>query len=388
MAAMQDLLIIEVAEGVAGPTCGLQCADLGARVVKVEPLWGDRTREWGPQLSEGASAAFEHLNAGKESVVLDLAEPSGRLQLDGLLGHADAVVVQVDLAERDAIGLDWRAVAACHPHLVVCEIGDFGVAGEMAGWAGSELVVQAMSGITSHVGEPGGAPCRVGYEVAGMAAAMHAFQAVAAGLLHRSLGNGGQYVRVDALASLLSMQTILLAVQSGGIEAWAGFHLNGPHWPADTAWDTSDGQVTLDFRPGMREAWVAFCQAIGRPDLPDDRDYADWRSTMGIGDRRFVHGRAYGERFAVMTSDAVTSLVNGLGGISVKFHDYAEMLDHPQVRHLDPLIEVPDAPEGARRQFGMRFRFAGEAPPVRRRAPRLGEHTASILAGFAGGVRA
>lgn len=393
MAALQDFLVVEIAEGVAGPACGLQCADLGARVVKVEPPWGDRTREWGPPLESGDAAIFEHLNGGKESVVLDLRRQEDRARLAPLLAAADALIVQDDPAEREAIGLDWRVVAEGNPSLIVCEIDEFGGRGAFAGRAGSELTIQAMSGFTRYIGQPwgdtGGEPCRVGFEIAGMAAGMHAFQAIAAALLLRGAAGEGQHVRVSALGSLLSMKNILLAIQSGSTDDWTGFHLNGPHWPADTGWDAADGQITFDFRHGQRDAWLKFCEAIGRGDLPDDPEYADWRSTIYIGDRRFVHGAPYREKFAAMSCEAASALINGLGGISVKFHDYGEMLAHPQVQHLQPLVLAPDAPEGAKRQVGMPFRFAGEErPATRRAAPRLGEHTASVLAALGQRARA
>src|SRR5690606_37684239 len=162
---MDKLLVIEFAEGVAGPCCGLQLADLGARVIKIERPDGDRAREWGPAAaSEGA--LFEHLNRGKESVVLDLSRAEDRERLDALLASADAAVAQNEPGE--AHEPDWAAAARTNPEPVVCEIDDFGARGAFAGKSGSELTIQAMSGFTRYVGEPGGEPCRVGYEIAWM----------------------------------------------------------------------------------------------------------------------------------------------------------------------------------------------------------------------------
>lgn len=379
--SVKDLLIVEIAEGVAGPCCGLQFADLGARVIKIEPPAGDRTREWGPPVAEDDAAIFIHLNRGKESITLDLTQDDGRARLDAILAAADAVLAQNDPAEENLP--DWSEIARRHPHLVVCEIDDLGPVGPHGGLPGSELTVQAMSGFTRYVGEAGGPPCRVGFEIAGMATAMHAYQAVAAGILSRNRTGEGQYVRVSALNSLLSMKTILLAVQTGGMDFWSGFHLNGPHWPADTGWHTKDGQVTYDFRHEQREEWVAFCERIGQGHLPNDPEYKDWRSTIYLGDRRFTHGEPYRKWFAQQTCADASALINELGGISVKFHDYGEMLAHPQVEHLDTLIDVPDEVEAGRRQIGFPFRYAGE--PRRKeygRAPRLGEHTAAVLEEF------
>jgi len=380
--SIKDLLIVEFAEGVAGPCCGLQLADLGARVIKIESSVGDRTREWGPPMAGDDAAIFAHLNRGKESVVLDPAKDSDCEQLDAILARADAVVAQNDPGEEH--NPDWNALARAHPRLVVCEIDDLGPAGPLSGFPGSELAVQAMSGFTRYVGDPGGAPCRVGFEIAGMAAAMHAYQAMAAGILHRARGGTGQYVRVSALNSLLSMKTILLIAQGGDVDEWKGFHLNGPHWPADTGWPTKDGQVTFDFRADQYDDWVAFCEKMGLGHLKDHPDYKDWRTTVHTGDRRFVFGEPYRQVFAKMTSDEVNAAVNGAGGTSLKYHTYGEVLAHPQVQILEPLVDVPDENPAARKQVGSPFRTMGEARRTQyTRAPHLGEHTQAVLAEFA-----
>lgn len=378
---IENLLIVEIAEGVAGPCCGLQFADLGARVIKVETEVGDRTREWGPPMAGDDAAIFAHLNRGKESVVLDLTNDKDRAKLHAILTCADAVVAQNDPGEEESP--DWQQIAHAHPQLVVCEIDDLGPAGPLSGAPGSELTVQAMSGFARYVGDPGGAPCRIGFEIAGMAAAMSAYQAIAAGIFHRMQGGGGQYVRISTLNSLLSLKTILLIAQGGDVDAWKGFHLNGPHWPADTGWATKDGQVTFDFRADQYDDWVAFCEKIGLGHLKDDPDYKEWRTTVHIGDRRFVHGEPYRRVFATMTSDEVNALVNDAGGTSLKYHTYDEVLAHPQVQVLEPLVEVPDAQPGAQSQVGSPFRLVGEPRRTRyARAPRLGEHTQAILTEF------
>lgn len=380
MQAFAPLRILEIAEGVAGPVCGLQLADLGASVVKIEPPAGDRARGWGPPLGDGSSAIFEHLNRGKQSIALDMATEQGRNALLALMPGFDAVVVQVDPPERAECAIDWAGLTQRFPHLVVCEIDDLGPRGPLANLPGSELTVQAMSGFTRYMGELNGPPCRIGFEIAGMAAGMHACHAVLAALYFRARSGEGQYVRVTALNALLSMKTLLFAAQSGGTDAWNGFHLNGPRWPPDTGWDTRDGQITFDFRHGERAAWVAFCEKVGLGHLPDHPDYKDWRSTIYIGDRRHQFGQPYREVFARMTCEEASNLINSLGGISVKFNDYAELLAHPQVQALATVADVPDAPEGARVQIGIPFKIDGERVATRfARAPRLGEHEQALL---------
>lgn len=375
---LADVKVLEIAEGLAGPACGLQLADLGATVIKVEPPGGDRARGWGPPFVGEDSAIFAHLNRGKRSVVLDFDAEADRAALDRLIEGADVVVVHLEPALRARLGIDWMGLAAKRPGLAVCEISDLGLRGPFADRPGSELAVQALAGFTRYAGKPE-APARVGYEIASMAGGMAAIQAVLAMLFRRLRDGVGDYCHVSLLGALLSMKTLLLASQSDP-DRWEGFHLNGPYWPPDVGWLTSDGQVTFDFRHGEREGWVKFCEAVGLPDLPADPDYKDWRSTIYIGDRKTSHGPVYHPAFRRMTSQEASDLINGLGGISVKFHDYAEVLAHPQLAHLNPIVTVPDAPPGAARQVATPFRFEGAvvADPAPAPAPKLDEAGADL----------
>ncbi|MBI4182803.1 MAG: CoA transferase [Proteobacteria bacterium] len=383
---LKGLWILEIAEGIAGPVCGLQFADLGAAVFKLEPPAGDRAREWGPPMVGDDAAIFAHLNRGKKSAVVDLREASGRDALTALLPRFDAVVVHMDPDERESCGIDWEAVSARFPRLVVCEIADVGFAGPLADRAGSELVVQAMSGFPRYVGELNGPPCRVGYEIASVACGMHAYQGLLAALLWRNRTGEGQVVRICTLGQLLSLKTILYAAHSAP-DAWQGFHLNGPQWKPDIGWQTRDGQVTFDFRHGERDGWAAFCARVGLGHLPDDPQYRDWRSSIYIGDRKDDLGEVYRPVFARMTCAEASALINELGGISVKFHDYAEILAHEQIRALDPLDRVPDSPPGGETQVGTPFALVG-AEPSREHAPapRLNAHRGELFAacGLAG----
>ena len=363
---LDGIRVVELAEGIPGPVCGMQLADLGANVIKVEPPGGDRARQW---FEPGAAPVFEHLNRGKRSACIDVTDAGDRAALLALVADADVVVVHMDPDVAEAAGLDWAEVRSRHPDLVVCELTDLGKTGELAGQAGSELVHQAMSGFMRYAGSRD-APCRVGYEIASVGAGMHAVQAVLAALYRRGEGGGGDHATISLLGQLLSLKAILLAAQ-GNPDYWAGFHLNGPHWEPDIGWETKDGQVTFDFRHGMRDAWAEFCRIIGLEHLVDDPEYDDWRSTIYIGDRKATHGKAYRPKFSEMTSAEVSEIINRLDGISVKFHDYAELLAHPQMDHLDAVVEV----DGQGRQIGTPFRFDGMTTVERspRTAPEPGD---------------
>src|SRR3954463_14122995 len=105
---LTGLRVLEVAEGLAGPTCGVFLADLGAEVIKVEPPEGDRARAWAPPSLDDDGAIFVHVNRGKRGVAPDLATAEGKVGLDGLSAAADAVILHLAPADRAAIGIDWK----------------------------------------------------------------------------------------------------------------------------------------------------------------------------------------------------------------------------------------------------------------------------------------
>lgn len=377
---LHGVRVIEIAEGIAGPVCGMQLADLGASVIKVEPPAGDRARGWGPPFVDGTSAIFAHLNRGKRSITLDWGVDADRSVLDGLVQDADAIIVHMDPADRRRLGIDWVRRAEENRHLIVCELTDLGPEGPYAERPGSELVIQALAGFTRYAGSPD-EPCRLGYEVASVSSGMGAVQAVLAMLYKRGRSGIGDYCHLPMLGQLLSLKALLVASQSDP-DRWQGFHLNGPHWPPDIGWETSDGQVTFDFRHGQRDAWVTFCESVGLGDLTDDPEYEDWRSTIYIGDRKDSHGAVYRPVFKQMSSKEASDLINGFGGISVKFHDYKETLSHPQVEVLMPFIDVPGAGPGAERQIRTPFIFENGfvADPAPNPAPKLGADRDAVVA--------
>src|SRR3546814_1186257 len=119
---LSDIKVLEIAEGIAGPVCGLQLADLGANVIKIEGPKGDRARGWGPPFVGDMSAIFAHLNRGKRSLALNLTQGADRDALAGLLNEADVVILHMDPADRGCCGIDAARIAAEHPNLILCEI--------------------------------------------------------------------------------------------------------------------------------------------------------------------------------------------------------------------------------------------------------------------------
>lgn len=142
MRPLGDVRVIEFGDGISGPFCGLQLAELGADVVKVEnPQGGDSLRQW-PPITQGYSESFAALNRNKRSVALDLKSPSGREAARHLALSADVVVENLEPGSLGKLGLDYAALSAIKPNLVYCSLSAFGQTGPRAGQDGADLMIQ------------------------------------------------------------------------------------------------------------------------------------------------------------------------------------------------------------------------------------------------------
>ncbi len=377
---MKELLVIEAADGIAGPVCGLQFADLGARVVKVEPPAGDRSRHWGTPARCGESAPFLALNRNKESLSIDATGAGGRDVLTRLLERADVLIehARPDApAWTDLLGREPVEVNGALVHMRICANG---TQGPLAGRAGSELTAQALSGYSRMLGRLGEAPLRHGAEVAEIGCGMFAYQAALAALLYRNRSGRGQAIDLSLLGALMTYSTILTAALHNP-DQWTGFHLMNILWPPDTGFHTADHKVTLEFRRGT-QVWADFCKRVGLGHLIGDPRFADWRSTVYTGDRVGETKADYEAVLARLPSEAVIDAVTLAGGTSVRHNTAAAIACHPQLACVGAFAEVPMVDGGSMRQVATPFTTADGAA-AHRPPPRLGEHTAAILAELA-----
>jgi crotonobetainyl-CoA:carnitine CoA-transferase CaiB-like acyl-CoA transferase len=206
-APLEGVRVVEVAQYVAGPLCGLLLSDLGAEVIKVEPPAGDGYRyvlPVAPQLGR----FFVPLNRGKRSVVLDLKTGGGRERLQALLATADVALHNAPAPRAEAFGLGWAALHAAHPALVLGVVTSFGETGPLAGAPAYDLVAQARSGLlTAHASAQDAVPVRAGgIPMADLAAGLLLSTAVLAALVRARDTGVGERVDVSLLAAALAVQ--------------------------------------------------------------------------------------------------------------------------------------------------------------------------------------
>jgi crotonobetainyl-CoA:carnitine CoA-transferase CaiB-like acyl-CoA transferase len=371
--ALEGLRVLDVTQVMAGPFCAMQLCDMGADVIKVEPPGGDSTRRMaGARGSD--SAAFNAVNRGKRSIVLDLKSAAGQDVFRRLLPRADVLIENFRPGVMASFGLDFAALAAQHPALIYASISGYGQTGPDASKGGFDLIAQGVSGIMSVTGEPGGPPVKCGVPIADLAAGLFALTAVLAALNHRHTTGRGQHIDVALVDAGLAL-SVWEAAQyfgEGVVPAALGsaHRLLAPYQAIRCA----DGYITLGAANDRLFARLA--ALLDHPEWVTDPDYLN--ATL-----RVEHRVTLVARIEAITSQQPRAhwlwLFDDNGIPCGPINNYAEAFDDRQVRARDMIVEVQHPTLGRLRSPGSPLKMSETPPRVDRRAPLLGEHTAEIL---------
>ncbi|MGY1710587.1 CaiB/BaiF CoA transferase family protein [Geodermatophilus sp. SYSU D00758] len=265
---LAGLLVADFSRILAGPYSTMLLADLGAEVVKVEGPRGDDTRTWAPPVRDGVSTYYLGVNRNKRSVALDLKDPDDAAAAQELARRADVLVENFKPGGLARFGLDYDSVAAANPGIVYASISGFGSAPEGASLPGYDLIVQAISGLMSLTGDPGGDPYRAGVAVFDVMAGLHATIGVLSALHARQETGRGQHVEVNLLASALSgLVNQTSAFVAGGV---VPFRMGNSHpslFPYEPL-PCADGELIVT--AGNDGQFRKLCDVLGVPELADD----------------------------------------------------------------------------------------------------------------------
>lgn len=355
----------------SGPYCTLLLSDLGADVVKVEHPNGDDTRWWGPPfLEEGVSTYFASLNRGKRSVTLDLRDAGDRETARGLALASDVVVENFRPGVLGRLGLDPSELIEDKPSLVVASITGFGAAGPYAGLAGTEIIVEGMSGLMSVTGPSDGDPVRFGIALIDIATGLLTATRIVATVMQARLTGVGGRVECSLYGSALAALGTLITHYTATAETprrWGSHH---PTIVPYGGFCASDGHLITGVINDQQ--WPAFCAAIEYPELADRPEFAS--------NALRVRHRAEVEEL-IAAQCATRPVAHWLS----RLHD-AGLL-------AAPVRDVGEAVEEARRDMpGLLVGLAGHPGIVSPRldgiagstdeqhVARLGEHTREVIA--------
>ena len=362
---LSGITIIDLSRILAGPYCTLLLAELGARVIKVEPPGqGDDARHYGP-FRNGKSAYFVSVNRGKESIALDLKSPAGREVFERLLDKADALVENFRPGTMEKLGYGWESLHPRYPRLVYAAASGFGHSGPYSRYPAYDMVVQGLGGIMSITGHPGMPLTRVGTSVGDLAGGLYTAVALNAALLHRE--RSGEATKIDV--ALFDCQLALL--ENAIMRYTTTGEIPGPmgaRHPSITpfeAFQTEDGNLII--AAGNDGLYVKLADALHRPDLAANPLF----TTNAL---RNQHQEALRAEIESVLRTASTehwiSVLEAAGVPCGPVNNVAQALAHPQTAARNMLISVDDPITGPLKLAGNPMKLSGFAdPPTRPPAP-------------------
>jgi formyl-CoA transferase len=387
MRPLEHLRVLEIGQYIAAPYCSLMLADQGAEVVKLErPGLGDPRRSYDPRVGEGdgaLSGGFLSYNRGKRSLTLDLRDEDDRAIFMALLPGFDVVVENLRPGAMDRLGLGWDVLSEAHPGLVYCAISGFGRApqrqGKYAGRPAFDTSVQAVGGLMSVVGEPGGAPLPTVTGFADIFTGVHGAFGVLSALAARERTGAGALVDVsmyDCVSSL--MERDLMLHDFTGEKRERGVDRYAPVG----ALRASDGYVALILPTD--EMWRRFCVALDRPDLLDHPAL----TTVLTRARAFADVlRPEAEKWTSQRTRA--EVVEHLSAAGVPAGEVQEIDELYRCEHLEAremFLSIEDPEGGRRRMIRTPVVVEGFEPPAPMSVPPLGEMTGQLVADLRLGV--
>jgi crotonobetainyl-CoA:carnitine CoA-transferase CaiB-like acyl-CoA transferase len=361
--------ILDLTRILSGPYATMLLADLGADVIKVErPGVGDDTRHWGPPFWRAASTYFSAVNRGKRSLAVDLGTDAGRELVVALAERCDLVVENFRPGVAERLGLGYARLAAGNPGLIYASISGFGSHGPKASEAGTEVIVEAETGLMAMTGVAGGPPVRFPVAMVDIATGMMLVNGVLAALLRRVKTGRGRRLEFPLYSTAISVLATVIA--SASIEPasqedrWGSGH---PSIVPYSAFLAGDGYVVLG---AINESmWHRLCSALGLEALRTDSRCAS--NEERVRNRDFVETEI-AQALASMPVAEVTRRLRECGALVAPVKTAWEASADPQVQALG-LIDIDDGVRFARTPLAQ---FGGE--PLSR-APALGEHTREVL---------
>ncbi|WP_031014306.1 CaiB/BaiF CoA transferase family protein [Streptomyces sp. NRRL F-5727] len=372
--ALSGIVVADFGRVLAGPYMTMLLADLGADVIKIErPDGGDDTRAWGPPFADGQATYFLGVNRNKRSVALDLTDPDGLAAARAIVDGADVLVENFRPGTMEKLGLGFEEVRRTNPGLVYCSVTGFGTDGGAA-LPGYDLLVQAMGGLMSVTGEPGGQGTKAGVALVDVITGLHAGLGVLAALRHRERTGEGQRVEVSLLGSLLSALTNQAAAHLGaGVVPRA----MGNRHPSITPYEVFEARDRpLVLAVGNDRQFRALCERIGRPGLAEDPRFAT--NTARVAHREELASELAGP-LAGRTADAWFEELTAAGVPCGPINDLAAAFELADRLGLGARLPEVAAGPG---QVAHPVRLGATPPSYRSAPPRLGEHTAEVLAGI------
>ncbi len=376
---IKGVKVLELAQIMAGPTCGLMLADLGAEVIKIEKIpGGDDTRRFVPPDIKGESSAFMMMNRNKKGIAINLKEKDGINIFKSMVKTSDVVIENYRKGTMDKLGIGYDELKKINPKIILCEISGYGRTGPYADKGGFDLVAQGMSGLMSITGESmEKPPMKVGAPLTDITAGILGATGVLAALINRNKTGLGQ--RVDT--SLYEAGIIhtywqsAIAVATGKSPGPLGsaHPLTAPY----QAFKTKDSWITVG--ASNQNTWLKLIKAINKDELQEDIKFNN-------NDNRMQNLNELVEviqtELQKKTSAEWIKIFDKAGLPCGPINSITEMHKDTHTLFRKMIIEVENKTAGKSKAIGMPIKFSETNDKQSIGAPVFGEHTDIILKDF------
>ena len=371
---LAGIRVLEVGHILAGPFGGMLLADLGADVIKIEPVGGDLSRQVGAGEVDGHNVYFASLNRNKRSVHVDLTTEAGQAQLGELAATAHALLVNLRPSTIRSLGLDYESLRRFNEKIVCVALTGYGLDGPAAEWPAFDYVVQALTGVAAMTGEPDGPPELAGYSAVDNSSGIMAALGLVAKVLE---GRGGQ-VDVSLFEVMLAQLNYKAAASLNGGDAPARRPL-GAHafYVPAQLFATASGYLALFVTHD--EFWRRLCTEIGQAEWADEPRFATMHARSEHRDELLD---ALDEVLAQAPAAEWVERLRPLGIAVGEVVDLPAALDGELARARGSVVTV-DTPAGPLRLVANPIRCEG-VETTYRLPPRLHEHTDEVLGGPSG----
>ena len=378
---LSDIVVVDLTRVLAGPYAALLLGEMGARIIKVEPpRHGDDSRAIGPFLKTKSgkvkSGYFMSINRGKESIALDLKAAADREIFEQLLARADVLLENYRGGTMEKLGYGWETLKQRYPRLVYAGVSGFGHTGPYAKRPAYDMVVQAMGGIMSLTGHPGGAPTRVGTSIGDLTAALYAALGVVAALYDRKTTGTGMKVDISMLDCQVAFLENAIArfVASGTVPGPLG--ARHPSIAPFAVYATKDSHIVVT--AGTDGLFAKVATLLGRPELAKDPRFLTNHDRVENAPALQSEIEA---ALASHTSKEWLARFEEAGLPHAPLNNVADVMADPQVLARNMIVTAQDPDLGPVRMQGNPVKLSAyEDPETRGPAPELDGDRAAILA--------
>lgn len=375
---LAGIRVLELSQIMAGPTCGLMLADMGADVIKIEKLpKGDDSRGYQDPQINGVSAPFLILNRNKRGMGLDLKNPKGADVLKRMAAHADVLTENYRRGTMEKLGVGYDVLKAVNPGLIYAVVSGYGRTGPLADKGGFDLIAQGFGGLMSITGHPGGPPAKTGNPVSDINAGILSCVGVLAALIERGKSGKGQIVDTSLMEAAMQ-QTYWQAAMffATGLSAGPGgsaHPLTAPY----QAFKTANGYLNIG---GANQAnWERVAETLGHPEWKTDPRFEN--NTIRLANREVLERLIEAELCKKTTAEWI-AVFDKTGVPAGPVHTIEEALTHPQALAREMVVESVHPQAGLVKGVGFPVKFSEQPRTAATPAPGLGQHTVQVLREF------